>query len=57
VNQFSPEDIWTVERHDGGTVFEHLKSRNLKSWLDDYEGNAGFSLGELWEKNVIGGRP
>lgn len=57
VNQFSAKEIWTVERQDGATTFEHLAGRNLQTWLDDYEGSPGFSLGELWEKNVIGGRP
>lgn len=57
VNQFLPEDVWTVERQQGATVFEHLAKRDLKDWLDAYEGYEGFGLGELWEKNVIGGRP
>jgi len=57
VNQFSPEEVWTVERREGATVFNHLGKIDLKEWLDEYEGCEGFSLGELWEKNVIGGRP
>jgi len=57
VNQFSPEEVWTVERRDLATVFEHLGKRDLGNWLEVYEGCEGFSLGELWEKNVIGGRP
>ena len=57
VNQFSAEEVWTVERQSGATVFEHLATRNLKEWLDDFEGSPGFALGELWEKNVLGGRP
>jgi predicted ATPase len=57
VNQFSAEDVWTVDRKDGATCFEHLAHRNLQTWLDEYDGSAGFALGELWEKNVIGGRP
>jgi hypothetical protein len=28
-----------------------LKSADMSAWLDDY------GLGELWEKNVLGGRP
>jgi predicted ATPase len=51
VNQFSPEDLIIVERADGQSVFHRLDSDSLTSWLDDY------ALGELWEKNVIGGRP
>lgn len=51
VNQFGPEDILVVDREDGASVFRRLTSREIESWLDDY------SLGELWEKNVLGGRP
>ncbi|MBL7190438.1 AAA family ATPase [bacterium] len=51
VDQFEPEDIIVVERHDGESIFKRLNSEDLKDWLEDY------TLGELWEKNVIGGRP
>ncbi|HWN45503.1 MAG TPA: AAA family ATPase [Thermoanaerobaculia bacterium] len=51
VNQFGPEDILVVDREDGASVFRRLTSDQIESWLDDY------ALGELWEKNVLGGRP
>jgi predicted ATPase len=51
LNHFSPEDILVVDRSDGESVFRRLDSENLEMWLEDY------SLGELWEKNVLGGRP
>ena len=35
----------------GATVFKHLRSEDLREWTDVY------ALGELWEKNVLGGRP
>lgn len=57
VNHFTPEEVWVVERHDTQSVFSHLKSKDLKLWLEDYEGAEGYSLGELWEKNVLGARP
>lgn len=51
LNQFSPEDIIIAE-HDGmRTHFRRLAEQDLSNWLDDY------SVGDLWEKNVIGGRP
>ena len=50
VNQFSADDIIVANREDGQTVFKRQSSDSLKIWLDDY------SIGELWEKNVIGGR-
>ena len=51
INQLEPEHIWTVDRHEGQSVFRHLKEAEMSAWLEDY------SLGELWEKNVLGGRP
>ncbi len=51
VDYFAPEDIIVVDRRDRESVFRRLESESLKEWLGEY------SLGELWEKNVIGGRP
>ncbi|MHB8894774.1 MAG: AAA family ATPase [Candidatus Geothermincolia bacterium] len=51
INQLEPEQVWVVDREDGQSVFRHLRSADMTSWLEDY------GLGELWEKNVIGGRP
>ncbi len=57
VNQFGPEDVVVVEREPASeqgrwrTIFRRLASADLTNWLDDY------GLGDLWEKNVIGGRP
>jgi predicted ATPase len=51
VNEFLPEDIITVDRAEGQSVFTRWDESQLHDWLDAY------SLGELWDKNVIGGRP
>jgi predicted ATPase len=51
VNQLSPEDVVVVDREGRESVFRRPSSADLESWLD------GYSLGELWEKNVLGGRP
>ncbi len=51
IDHFEPEDIVVVERQNGESIFKRLKKADLKVWLDDY------SLGELWQKNVFGGRP
>jgi predicted ATPase len=51
VNEFQPEDIIVVDREEEQSVFRRLSSDGLTDWLEEY------SLGELWEKNVIGGRP
>lgn len=51
VNQLSPEDLLVVDREGAESKFRRLGEEEVASWLDDY------SLGELWEKNVLGGRP
>jgi predicted ATPase len=51
VNQFKPEDIVVVDRAGSDSTFRRLDTPQLEIWLDDY------GLGDLWEKNVIGGRP
>jgi len=51
VNQFAPEDVIVVDREEGRSVFRHLEAREIENWLEEY------GLGDLWEKNVIGGRP
>jgi predicted ATPase len=51
VNQFTPEDLVIVDRHEGASTFHRPTAEETASWLESY------SLGELWEKNVLGGRP
>ncbi len=51
VSQFSPDDIIVVDREQGQSAFRRLDSQLLQAWLEEYD------LGELWEKNVLGGRP
>lgn len=51
VNQFVPDDIVVVDRDDRGSTLRRPTAAEAADWLDDY------SLGELWEKNIIGGRP
>jgi predicted ATPase len=51
VNRLKPEDVWTVDRNEGPTIFRHLSREDMSQWLDNY------SLGELWEMNVLGARP
>lgn len=51
INYFNPEDVITVDRREGQSVFERLNREQLQRWLDDY------SLGELWVKSVINGQP
>lgn len=52
VNQLEPDDLHVVERDDdGSSSFRRLKDADMSDWLEEY------GLGDLWEKNVIGGRP
>jgi predicted ATPase len=51
VNQFDPEQIIVVDRDRKQSTFRHLRQEDMSSWLDDY------GLGDLWEKNILGGRP
>ncbi|MDV7138743.1 AAA family ATPase [Maribacter sp. TH_r10] len=51
VDNFNPEDIVTVDREENQSVFSRLDENNLTNWLEDY------SLGDLWNKNVIKGQP
>ena len=48
---FEPEDIVVVERKGEASEFSRPDAEQLTSWLEDY------SLGETWEKNIIGGGP
>lgn len=49
MNQFSVEDVIVIGQREGNSVFARPNAAVLKNWLDEY------SLGELWEKNIIGG--
>jgi predicted ATPase len=49
VNEFSIDDLIIVEQKGGETVFSRKEGRDFERWLEEY------SVGELWEKNVLGG--
>jgi len=49
VSQFAPEDVIVVDNVEGTSQFRRLPQGELVNWLEDY------SLGEIWEMNVIGG--
>ncbi|QAT82712.1 DNA replication and repair protein RecF [Corallococcus coralloides] len=48
---FEPQEVVVTERAQGATTFRRLDPERLKGWLEDY------SLSELYDKNVLGGRP
>ena len=53
IDDFDADDIAVVDRDNkmGDTVINRLKGEDLSGWLENY------SMSELWDKNVIGGRP
>lgn len=51
LDNFEPEDIITVDREGQESQFRRLSSTELDIWLEEY------SLGEIWEKNIIQGGP
>lgn len=51
INQFAAQEVLVVDRIEGVSVIRRLDEAEIAHWLDDY------SLGDLWEKNVFGGRP
>lgn len=51
IDQFTAPEILVVDRTEEGSVIRRLDEAEIEHWLEDY------SLGDLWEKNVIGGRP
>lgn len=53
IDGFSANDITVIERDKEiqGTVARRLNEQEYREWLDEY------TLSELWNKNVIGGRP
>jgi predicted ATPase len=51
LDYFEPQDVLVANRVDGGTHLTRLESPRLANWLEEY------SLGQLWEKNELGGRP
>jgi len=51
VDQFELNQVFVLELDDGRTTLHQPDAEGLQRWLDD------FSVGELWQKNLLGGRP
>lgn len=53
LNEFSADQIIVVDRSEqNGTTFTKHTEEELSDWLED-----DYSMGDLWKKNIIGGRP
>lgn len=51
LSHFEPEDVVVVESEEGASSFHRHTREELAGWLERY------SLGQIWMKNLIGGRP
>ena len=52
VDVFDLEEIIVLNLQDGRTTFRRPDADEYRRWLDE-----GFMPGEMWQKNLIGGRP
>ena len=52
VNELGLDSITTLDLVDGKTITRRINQDEFEQWLDD-----GFSPGDLWMKNLLGGRP
>ena len=52
VDVFDLDEIIVLDLHDGCTTMRRLDPGAYRDWLED-----SFSPGELWQKNLLGGRP
>lgn len=51
VDEVRPEDVIVANLDEGATTLERLDRARLADWLKDY------SLSQMWESNLFGGRP
>jgi predicted ATPase len=51
VDEVGPEDVIVANLEEGATSFERLDQEKLADWLKEY------SLSQMWESNLFGGRP
>lgn len=52
VDAFDLDEIFVLDMEDGRTEFCKLAPDDYRVWLDE-----NFTPGELWQKNLLGGRP
>jgi len=50
-DEFDIEDLIVVDRVDNHSEFKRLDAKDYEKWLEEY------SLGDIWQKNLIGGVP
>ena len=52
LDNFDVNDVIVIDNGANGSEFKRLDEKQLKLWLDN-----DYTLGELWNKNIFGGRP
>jgi len=52
LDKFDAKDVIVVDSGKNGSEFKRLDTEQLSLWLDN-----DYTLGELWNKNIFGGRP
>lgn len=52
VDAFDLDEIFVLDMEDGRTEFRKLAQDDYRVWLDE-----NYTSGELWQKNLLGGRP
>lgn len=50
-DEFDIEDLIVLDRVDNHSEFKRLNAEDYEQWLEEY------SLGDIWQKNLIGGVP
>ena len=51
VDAFDLSEIITLDLREGQTECRKVDPKEYRQWLED------FTTGELWQKNLLGGRP
>lgn len=51
LDQFEPSEVIVTERHGRKTDYRRLDEEKLAEWLEEY------TLSDLWQRNILGGRP
>ncbi|MDA8190050.1 MAG: AAA family ATPase [Acidiferrobacter thiooxydans] len=51
INELDAEDVVVVDQEDAASMFRRYTEAELVDWLKEY------GMGELWKRNVLGGRP
>jgi predicted ATPase len=61
ISHFDAEHIIVAENNEGTSKYKRLDTTKLAYWLKEYSSEGimakKYTLGELWNNNIIGGQP